>query len=295
MAAIEGLLDIPAAWKAIQPAELQGVLMVVGAPDAGKSTFARYLFQLLRSHGQKVAYLDGDPGQSALGPPTTLTLAYGISGNDEPFPAGLARRYFVGSTTPQGHMLPTLVGAARLVEAARQEGVRSIVYDTSGLVDPGQGGLALKSAKIDLLRPAVIFALQREQELEPLLLPLRRSQRTRVIDLRPSAAAVSRLSTTRREYRARQFARYFAGARRVELGWTKVAVLPLPVFRLHRLAALEGQDGFTLALGIVLEIDRASRQVTLLTPLHSLAGVNALRLGDVLLDPDTFEDERISR
>jgi len=293
MAAIEGLLEVPAAWKAIQPAEMQGVLMVLGAPNTGKSTFARYLFQLLRSHGQKAAFLDGDPGQSTLGPPTTLTLAYDITGDDGPFPASPSRRYFVGSTTPQGHMLPTLVGAARLVEAARQAGAQAIVYDTSGLVDPVQGGLALKSAKIDLLRPGVIFALQHERELEPLLLPLRRSQRARVVDLLPSAAVIPRDSTTRREHRARQFACYFAGARRLEVGWTKVAVLPAPKFRLHRLAALEDRDGFTLALGIVVAIDRASKQATLLTPSHSLAGVNALRLGDILLDPVSFEDERI--
>jgi polynucleotide 5'-kinase involved in rRNA processing len=72
-----------------------------------------------------------------------------------------------------------------------------------------------------------------------------------------------------------------------------MAVFPLPLFRVNRLIALENNLGFTLALGIVTRIDRPAQQVTLLTPLSSLAGVDALRLGDLLLDPHTFMDERI--
>jgi polynucleotide 5'-hydroxyl-kinase GRC3/NOL9 len=172
-------LDVPRSWKAIQPEELRGTLLVIGEPDTGKSKFARYLVEMIRSSGRETAFVDGDPGQSAFGPPTVLTMASKLGSGDRVFRDSQIRRYFVGSTTPQGHMLPTLVGAKRLVEVAEREKAHTIVYDTSGLVDPRQGGLALKSAKIDLLRPSAIFAIQREQELEPLLVPIRRSGRAR--------------------------------------------------------------------------------------------------------------------
>ena len=94
----------------------------------------------------------------------------------------------MGAVSPRGHMLPLLVGAARLVDTAQAAGAETLIYDTTGLVDPAQGGTALKLAKIDLLRPAVLFALQRSNELESLLLPLRRSSRLRVIDLPLSPA-----------------------------------------------------------------------------------------------------------
>ncbi|MFH1627997.1 MAG: Clp1/GlmU family protein [Pseudomonadota bacterium] len=67
-------MDISTEWEQINVSQLSGTLLVVGAPDVGKSTFARYLYGRLRASLPCVAYLDGDPGQSSLGPPTTMTL-----------------------------------------------------------------------------------------------------------------------------------------------------------------------------------------------------------------------------
>jgi polynucleotide 5'-hydroxyl-kinase GRC3/NOL9 len=118
--------------------------MVIGAPDTGKTTFARYLFtELCRVKGQS-AFLDGDPGQSTLGPPATITLGLSEPGTTGFPPNGKIWRWFIGSTTPAGHMLPLLVGAARLVKAAHSAGIQTIVYDSSGLIDPAAGGAALK-------------------------------------------------------------------------------------------------------------------------------------------------------
>ena len=72
-------------------------------------------------------------------------------------------------------MLSMLVGASRLCGLAFKSGARWVVYNSCGLVDASRGGLALKLAEIDLLRPAALFAIQSQQELEPLLMPLRRS------------------------------------------------------------------------------------------------------------------------
>jgi polynucleotide 5'-kinase involved in rRNA processing len=188
-------------------------------------------------------------------------------------------------------MLPALVGAARLVQAAQSLGTGVIVYDTCGLVEASVGGLALILAEIELLQPSAILAIQRERELEPLLIPLRKSRRVRVENLRPSELARRRNPAVRRLHRAEQFARYFSGADMLILDWSKVAIFPHPQFSLHRLAALEDAQGFTLGLGIICEIDRFNRRLTLLSPLPSLDGVNALRVGDLAVDPVTFHDE----
>lgn len=267
--------------------------MVVGAPDTGKSTFARYLYRRLVEANKRVAYLDGDPGQSALGPPTTMTLALSGSGDTAFPPGGQIWRKFVGSVSPSGHMLPVVVGAAHLVHAAYGAGAGVIVYDTSGLIDPMQGGLALKLAKIDLLKPKVVFAIQYETELEPLLLPLRRSHRTQVICLEPSSAIKRRDPLTRQAYRAEQFARYFHGARPLTLEWSHFAIFPSPKFAMYRLVALEDVDGFTVGLGVIIEINRIQRMITLLTPLESFEKVDAITLGDILLDIETFRDRKV--
>lgn len=287
-------IDIPPAWRQLDLDGLRGPLLVVGAPDVGKSTFARYLFETLRAAAaEPVAYLDGDPGQTQLGPPTTQTLVVGRAGERSFPPPGPAWRYFVGSTSPRGHMLATLVGAARLVQVARQQGAQSMIYDTSGLIDPSQGGLNLKAAKIDLLQPAAVFAIQHDKEMEPLLVPLRRSRRVRVVTLEPSLAARRRDNSVRRRHRAEQYAEHFGGARPLQLDWTRLAIFPFPRFSLNRLVAFEDEAGFTLGLGLVIAINRTTHHVTLLTPLATLRGVNALRLGDLAVDPHTFADAQL--
>jgi len=290
---VDAQIDVPPAWERITISALSGLVLVFGAPDTGKSTLARYLYRRLRAHHERVAFVDGDVGQATLGPPTTMTLVLGKPGDDGFPPAGARFRSFVGAVSPRGHMLPTLVGAHRLVRKARREGSSVILFDTTGLVDPAHGGGALKQAKVELLRPSVVVGLQRTSGLEYLLVPLRRSRRTRVIDLPASRAARRRDVLTRREHRAARFRRYFEGAHALEVAWSRLAVFPSPSFTLQRLVALEDSDGFVRGLGIVVGRDRARNTVTLYTPLRSLDDVDAIRLGDVALDPRTFRDARL--
>jgi len=295
-------LEVPLAWQEILSGAPSGTIMLLGAPDTGKSTLARYLYERLAVAGRRVACVDGDPGQTSLGPPATMTLVMG-TGTDYP-PPGRRWRRFVGSVSPRGHMLPMLVGTAALVAVARDAGAEAIIYDTSGLVDPGQGGTALKLAKIDLLRPRTIIAIQREDELEPLLESLRRCSWLHLHELCPSSAVQPRDPAARRALRAERFAAYFRGARSVVLRWDRLAVwprsgaaargAPAPDFAFCQLVALEDAGGFALGLGIVQGADVRTREVTLFTPLASPDGVEALRPGDLMLDARTYEDARIS-
>jgi polynucleotide 5'-hydroxyl-kinase GRC3/NOL9 len=274
----------------IDLSRLKGTLLVVGAPDVGKSTFSRYIFESVQVKFGRAAYLDGDPGQGSLGPPTTMTLALSVLDREEPPTSGQVFRVFVGAVSPRGHMLQLLVGAASLVQAAYEAGAQVVIYDTTGLIDPDQGGARLKQSKVDLLRPSVIFAIQHKKELEYLLRPLRHSSRTHVVEMRPSPAAQWRDPPARRAYRVERFARYFADARSLTVHWGQMAVFPAPDFSLKRLVALEDRKGFALGLGIVTQFERKSRQMTLLTPLETLDKIDAIHLGDLEVDPQTFED-----
>ncbi|MEJ2601275.1 MAG: polynucleotide 5'-hydroxyl-kinase [Anaerolineales bacterium] len=285
-------LDIPPEWERLDLSGLSGVLMVIGASDTGKSTFARYLFGRMQrlDRAGRVAFLDGDPGQSSLGPPTTLTVSTHLP-EDNAFPMGAGvYRYFIGATSPRGHLLPMLVGSARLAQAAFIAGAHFLVHDTSGFIDAQAGGLALLHAEIDLLQPAAVFALQRDRELEPLLLHLRRSQGTRLVVVKPTYGVQPRDMTRRRGYRQERFSRYFQESVRLEVDWSRMAVWPVPRFSLNRLVALEDRAGFTLGLGIVVDIDRSLRSVTLQTPLASMEGVSTLHIGDLALDPLSYAD-----
>ena len=286
----EKTVDIPTAWEKIDVSSLKGTLMVLGEPDVGKSTFSQHLYRRLCSVSSRVAYLDGDPGQSILGPPCTMTLAVAVKGDDSFPPRGKFWRRFAGSTSPRGHMLQILIGAARLTAIARQEGVEAIVYDTTGFVNPVGGGILLKFAKIDLLHPEYLFAIQRDEELKPLLEPLRRSRRAAILEFPCSLAAQRIGASTRRAHRAAQYSRYFCQTNRLQVNWSEAAVFPAPAFQPNRLVAMEDVDGFVIGLGVVERVDPESCEVTILTPLDSMKRVNALRLGDVAVDLESFQD-----
>jgi polynucleotide 5'-hydroxyl-kinase GRC3/NOL9 len=276
---------IPPEWEQIDLQELNGVLMLIGAPDTGKSTFARFLYQRLTAAGRLPAYLDGDPGQSSLGPPATITATL-PAGNNFP-PSGLHRRWFIGAVSPVRHMLPLLTGIARLTRAMQEFGAGAVIYDTAGLIDPRVGGCNLKWAEIDLLRPSVIFAFQRTDELRPLLAPLRRRS-LRLVELTPAAAIRRRDTLSRRQHRVRMFRAHFVGARDLTTTWpSALAIYPAAAaLQPGRLLALEDTDGFTAALAIVRESRRGKS--ILHTPAASLDKIESLRVGDLLVDPDTF-------
>jgi polynucleotide 5'-kinase involved in rRNA processing len=189
-------------------------------------------------------------------------------------------------------MLQTLVAAHKLNAKARAEGATAVVFDTDGLVEPACGGGTLKRALVELLRPETVVALQRRSELEHFLVPLRRGQRTCVIDRRVEGPVRRRDSVERRAYRASCFQRTFEAARNLPVDWLSLSVIPTPSFTQHRLVAMEDEDGFVLALGIVIDVDRSRHAVHLHTPLQSVEQVETLHVGDLAVDPSTFRDSR---
>jgi polynucleotide 5'-hydroxyl-kinase GRC3/NOL9 len=267
--------------------------MVVGASDSGKSTLAHWLFGRLCARGRSCpAFLDGDPGQSILGPPATMTLLLRNGARPGMSRADRRLRWFVGSTTPRNHEPRLLTGVAHLVEAARSRGRGPILYDTTGFVDPLHGGVALKLAKIDLLRPLRVIAIRRGEELEPLLSPLRRRGDVELVELDPVDRIRRRDTEARRLYRRRRFAAYFARASHLYLRLGRIELVPDSLPEPEQLLALESASGFTLALGIVTDLNQHRGTAVVLTPIRSLVRVKAIRVSGIRLNPATFEETR---
>lgn len=263
----------------LDPGALRGTVLLIGDSDTGKTTVARSLYRRACRAGVRAAYLDGDMGQSTLGLPTTMTVALGEPGDDTWPPRGPRRVYFVGSTTPRRLMLPTLVGVVRLRDAALALGAELAIVDTTGLVAAAEGGRALKQAKIELLAPDLVIALQRDRELEPLLWPLRRDPRVRLLEWAVSPRAVIRSREARVEHRRRRLAGYLEGARSVALPLRRLGVYELERLSAGALLALLDGDGWTLGLGVVEQADPRGPDAVVRTPLPGLEGVAAVRIG----------------
>jgi len=102
-----------------------------------------------------------------------------------------------------------VVGVKRMVDAAISAGAERVIIDTTGLVD-GQIGRALKSGKIDAIRPDHIVCFQRSSELEILLRGYETNRHCRIHRLEPSRGVKNKSQNSRRAYRQEQFQRYFS-------------------------------------------------------------------------------------
>jgi len=284
-------IHIPQEWQRIDPASLKGTVMVIGRSDTGKTTLARHLYHQLCGHCGKVGFLDCDVGQSTLGLPTTMTLTLSATDEEPNFPPqGEAFSYFIGSTSPRGHMLPTVVGARKLQAKAQEMGAEAIVVDTTGLVDRAAGGGALKHWKIELLQPSALVSLARGPELEHILWPWRRDRRVRVHELRVSKHVQERNRETRIRYREERFRNYFGTAGAMKVPISRTVVFDIEEMSRGRVLAFQDEAGFTLALGVAQEYERSSQTLAVRTPLTNMDGVSSIRFGTLRLDPATGQE-----
>lgn len=182
----------------------RGTILVVGETGTGKSALARYLLAQLGRGLGRVALIDCDLADGTVGAPGCLGLA-----TTAPWEAPAAL-WFVGATSPAGHLLPVVVGAARLAERARAAGAGAVILDTGDLVGCSQGR-TLKLHKALAAKVDQVVAIQRDGELEPLLTLLADGGRA-LHRLRPSPHARPPAAGARRQHRDGRWRAHFAGA-----------------------------------------------------------------------------------
>jgi polynucleotide 5'-hydroxyl-kinase GRC3/NOL9 len=273
----------------------RGVTMLVGGLDTGKSTLARRIAGAGIEAGIPVGLLDTDVGQSTIGPPTTVGLRLCRSPADLE-PDALARAdhlAFVGSTSPQGHLLPLVTGARLLLDRARATGAELVVVDTTGLVS-GVYGQILKFHKVGILQPDLVVGLARGQELEPVLGVLRRFYPAEVVSLDVHPEVVPTSVEQRAQSREESMRRYFAEPLQRWRVRSTVFMPALPA--LFDLAALDHivvglSDGKGQCIGVgYLEHLPDEGALRLISPVSDAP--KALILGSVRLE-DGFRARRV--
>lgn len=311
-------LDVPPEWVAAAAeifARGRGTILVIGGSGTGKTSFCRYLSDTLLQQQAQVAVVDADIGQAILGPPATVTLGYPSLPVD--FTAvPPAAYFFVGSTSPMGRLLPLVIGAASL---AREAHAPFVIVDTTVLIHAS--GRVLKNYKIEAMRPDVVVALERRNELAPIRMA---NRHVPIIRLKPSRAAHAKEDEEKFEVRAGSYARHFAGAVRMELALDALIfqrtllfsgspvtqegaihaertaeglltvgapadtkVLPAG-FEKNLLCGVADETGRCRGLGIIETIDFTKRAIALITPVKS-EQVRIVQFGDQCVKPDGSE------
>jgi len=265
----------PQILEAAQADEVR-LILVLGGVDTGKTTFTQVLASELAEE-KSVAVVDADPGQSDIGPPTTVAWGHfpsAESGKDFRWEDIITEAiYFVGSTSPAGHLLPTITGTKLISESALLK-AEKVIVDTSGLISGGPGE-ALKRHKIDILRPDMVVALERERELEYVSRHLKGRKGIALYRLPVASGVRIKSALERAERRRERFREYFKEARDLRVSLSDVSLAKeewLDLSRagqiLNRLVSLRDDDGWDRALGIIEGADEASGGLTIYSPLE---------------------------
>lgn len=274
--------------------------MVVGASNTGKTTLAYYLAKELHKRRKRASIVSADMGQCAFGPPATISMAILESVPKSLKDIPTHSMYFIGSTSPIGHLLQTVVGVKKLVDKSLQEGAEVVVVDTTGLVSGG-AAWELKFHKIELTDARCIVALERARELEDILLPHERRAGRKLYRLPVFEQTKARSYEQRREYRRQRFEEYFRDAKNKSLSLRNIRLVNPHDKTIQKgesdafkrlLVGLNDDGNFSIALGVIGNIDLKKGRIRLLTPLEASRDVRLIRLGSVKIE-ENWSDSRM--
>ncbi len=275
-----------------QEVAASGVSMLIGGLDTGKTTLALRAVRLALESGRTPVLVDADVGNSTIGPPACVGMKVFNSLADlEKLdqPDGL---HFVGTVTPSRLVLQHVVATAVMAEKARRVG-DVVIIDTTAVAS-GVSGETLKYHKSELCRPEKIIALQRGEEMEPVVGMLRRFLSADVVTAAPDPS----LNPMSPDTRARKRADGFASALQPPLERWKVRPTvfapTLPVgLNLGRLdsvlVGVQDAGGGCLGLGVLDHDDGTLRVMT-----NVGEGMTGLRLGSMRLDTETYGSTMVS-
>jgi polynucleotide 5'-hydroxyl-kinase GRC3/NOL9 len=184
------------------------VVVILGGVDCGKSSLCTYLLNKLIDGKSKVAILDGDLGQSDIGP--SATVGYGLTSRCMPelYNLKLKNAFFVGVTSPITAMSKTIEGLTNIETEVLQGQADFVLVNTDGFVS-GEVAVKYKTDLIKALRPDVIIAIQTQDELAPLIASLQ----TFVFTVEPSFALKQRPPEKRKIIREMTYSRYLKNAK----------------------------------------------------------------------------------
>jgi polynucleotide 5'-hydroxyl-kinase GRC3/NOL9 len=286
---------MPASWSeplqaitAIQ--HKPAVIMVIGKADSGKSSFSTYLVNKLVDGKTKVAVLDGDLGQSDIGPPTTV--AYGVTTKrvTDLNEFKVTNAYFVGVTSPIPAVAKTVEGLVSLLNEIMQKGEADyLIINTDGWIE-GETAVGYKLQLVNHLKPDLVIGIQSHEELKPLLSSIV-TVPTHCIEA--STAISERTPEKRTKLRELNYAKYLKDAkvRSMFASYMQIQekqVIPKePGKEKGILVGLQNSRKRFLGIGILLEYNRPKKIMKVLTPVKSKPAI--ITIGKIRLDPELRE------
>ncbi len=214
--------DWVAAVEAIADGGRPSVVIVVGDVDSGKTAFTTLVSNHLVLKGYRVAVVDGDVGQSDIGPPTTVGFALLTKPVADLFSAEPIEMEFIGNTNPYTSAERIASAIASLARGALERGADYVAVNTDGWVQ-GEEAIRYKLSIIEKTSPRHVVALGEGEAIKQILSMCPPS--VGCITLSPvSNVAKKRERDVRKQLREQGYRRYLKGAsvRSIPLGWVSL-------------------------------------------------------------------------
>jgi polynucleotide 5'-hydroxyl-kinase GRC3/NOL9 len=243
------------------------IVMIMGASDAGKSSFSTYLLNKLVESKHKVGVLDGDLGQSDLGPSATVGYTIAEKQVTELGNLRMQNGFFVGETSPVGAMKQTVHGLGVMMKELQEKQPNYIIINTDGFI-AGDIAVDYKLCLIKELKPNLVIGIQAKSELEPIQSSLGGGM---VITIEPSTAHSTRNIETRKTNRERTYAKFLEGSKLLCIPMNQLILEPrnaIPKMvdpNRGLLVGLYGNGTKFLGIGVLRAINQTRRTLKIQT------------------------------
>ncbi|MEM2419390.1 MAG: Clp1/GlmU family protein [Candidatus Bathyarchaeia archaeon] len=216
---------IPSSWaeackELAAPEKRPSTALVLGNVDSGKTSFCTYLTNRLVKDGWKVALLDGDLGQSDIGPPCTVAYAVVSKPLTDLFNLEAANAFFVGVTSPSRALEKVVQGILSLRKEILKHNPDYIIVNTDGWVE-GADAINYKLQIIEKIVPDIVFCIKQNEVLTPLFTAIR-GFKTFMVESPQTIKQRNR--EKRRSLRELGYIKYLKGAKvqSIPVSWVKI-------------------------------------------------------------------------
>ncbi|MEM3668871.1 MAG: Clp1/GlmU family protein [Candidatus Bathyarchaeia archaeon] len=221
---IEGS-TIPSSWteafsEVSDIQERPALIMVMGNVDSGKSSFCTYIVNKLLNKKCKVAVLDGDLGQSDIGPPCSVAYNFVSKPVTDLFNLEAKNAFFVGVTSPSPVVEKVIEGLVSLKREILNGNPDFVVVNTDGWVE-GEDAVKYKIRLVNELMPSIVLCIKQGEEITPLVNAIENSRKF-VVESPPTIKQRSR--ERRKSLRELGYIKYLKNAKvqSIPLNWVNI-------------------------------------------------------------------------
>lgn len=274
-----------------------GTIMIIGAPDSGKSTLTQVLVNQAIIKGRKVGWIDADLGQTTLGPPSSIWAAIGIHEW-----SCLVGGEFIGSLSPAKNEAYIASSIRCLQKLLISLGVELIIIDVGGFVF-GSRANKLHKYQAQLVSPNWIVALEKDNQLSMMLKDTNLINFNNLIKIPPLSNRRKRYIKERRNNHIVNLSKYFMNSKIIEIKqnlidlWINGSPITIDKFKNYCGHIISFNHGNIPILAWLISVNEVTKSIEIELPYYysqlpaSKASIGSLfreHDGQLKHDPDLF-------